>query len=159
MNHNFFYVAFVVCRNILHRPCAADGHCAVGGECPGQVAFVPAGYNFVCNFTETFACQRRAAFKKHLGQSSTAVKHITSDACNALWNGNVGQAGATIKRIISDACNTTWNRDVCQAAAIVKRKLSNAGDTVWNRDTGQAAATIKRKLSNAGDTVWNRDTG
>ena len=94
-NHNFFYVAIVVCRAIVstidfHRPCAADGHCAVGGECPGQVVFVPAGYNFVCNFTETFACQRRAALKKHLGQIAAGKKCISSDACDTLWNGDAG---------------------------------------------------------------------
>ena len=93
-NHNFFYVVFLLgCRAtvntiIHHRPFAADGQCAVGGECPGQFAFVPAGYNFVCNFTEIFACQCRAAFKKHLFQNSAVVKHTNSDACDTTWNGD-----------------------------------------------------------------------
>ena len=72
----------------------ADGTMTISGsgamkaydtdDSPGQIVFVPVGCDFACNFTETFACQRRTAFKKYLGQSSTAVKHITSDACNTL---------------------------------------------------------------------------
>ena len=73
-----------------NAPCAADGQCAISVQCPGQVAFVPAGYNFVCNFTKTFACQRRAAFKKHLGQLVAAIKYTTSDAGDTLWNGDAG---------------------------------------------------------------------
>ena len=76
-NHNFFYtVTIIICRAIvnsivnvkkiiLHRPCAADGHCAVGIQCPGQVVFFPIDYDLACIYTEVFACQRRAALKAY----------------------------------------------------------------------------------------------
>ena len=143
-NHNFFYVVFLlgcraivrtIVRVILHRPWAADGHCAVGGECPGQVVFVPVGSDFACIYAELSACQRRAVFKVY-GQLAAAIKRKISDACDTLWNGDACQAAATVKRIISDACDTTWNIDAGQVSAIVKRKISDACNTLWNADAG-----------------------
>ena len=140
-NYNFFYVVFLLgCRAIfiiiiLHRPRAADGHCAVGGECPGQVAFVPVGSDFACIYAELSACQLRAFFEVY-GQLAAAIKRKISDACDTLWNGDACQAAATVKRIISDACDTTWNIDAGQVSAIVKRKISDACNTLWNADAG-----------------------
>ena len=74
---------------ILHRPFAADGQCAVGGECPGQVAFVPVGSDFACIYAEVFTCQLRAVFKVY-GQLVAAQKRIISDACDTFWNFDTG---------------------------------------------------------------------
>lgn len=74
----------------FHWPCAADGHCAIGVQCPSQtIIFVQADYDFACIYAEIIVCQRRVAFQKHLGQSSTAIKRIRSDACDTTWNFNV----------------------------------------------------------------------
>ena len=95
---------------IPHRSCAADGQCAVGVQCPGQVVFVPVGCDFACIYAELSACQRRAFFEVY-GQLVAAIKYTTSNACDTTWNGDACQAAATVKRMISDACNTTRNFD------------------------------------------------
>ena len=58
-NHNFFNIRVVVYRAwitiivvIFHRPCAADGQRAVGVQFPGQVVFVPVGYDFAFVYAE-----------------------------------------------------------------------------------------------------------
>ena len=57
-NHYFFnirvveYRALIAIFVIFHRSRTADGQRAVGGEFPGQVVFVPVGYDFAFVYAE-----------------------------------------------------------------------------------------------------------
>ena len=95
-NHNFFNIRVVVYRAwitiivvIFHRPCAADGQRAVGVQFPGQVVFVPVGYDFAFVYAEGITCQRRAAFKVY-GQVVAFIKYTTSDDGDTFRNRDAG---------------------------------------------------------------------
>ncbi len=97
--------------------------------------------------------RRVCCFYRHACQSVAAKERATSNACDAVRDGDARQSVAATERATSNARDAVRDGDACQAVAVKERIFFNARDAVRDGDACQAAAEIERIISNACDAV------
>ena len=83
----------------------------------------------------------------HLFKAGASRERRTSNACNAVRNGNACKSGAPSERSTSNACNAVGDCNACKAVAIIERILSNACNAVRYCNACKSGTTTKTKKS------------